>query len=112
MDSLNIRCDVRTIIGASLSEPHLVTTTAALSISHIVRRLHVITYSTRAHSMVVSFPDLQTSLDPSLPLRDRESDAACTCRDSSCGWYGLPGISIERSQASGSDKLTGGSKRM
>ena len=57
------------IIGASLSEPHLVSSTAALSIiylyiSHkIVRRPHVITYSTRAQSILVprskpSFPGL------------------------------------------------------
>ena len=31
-------------------------------------------------------------------------------RDSSRSWYGLPGRSVERSQASGSDKLAGGSK--
>ena len=64
------------IIGASLSEPHLVSSTATLSIylltylyiyiyiSHnIVRRPHVITYSTRAQSILIprskpSFPGL------------------------------------------------------
>ena len=35
---------------------------------YLVRPPHVITYSTRAHSMVVSFPDLQTSLVPNPTL--------------------------------------------
>ena len=32
--------------------------------------------------------------------------------DSSRGWYGLPGRSVQRSQASGSDKLAGSFKHM
>ena len=82
-------------------------------ISHnIVRRPHVITCSARAYSMWSRSQICKRLSFLGLHLRDRESDAACTCRDSSCGWYGLPGRSIERIQASSSDKLAGGSKHM
>ena len=94
------------VFGASLSEPHLVSSTAALSI-YIYHR----TSSTRDHLFstctvyAVLVPRTNLSF-PGLHLRDGGK------LYSSRGLYRLPGRSAERSQAIGSDKLAGGSKHM
>ena len=52
--------------------------------SHVVHTWSLIQH---VHIQLWSRSQLYKRLSfPGLHLRDRESDAACTCRDSSCGW--------------------------
>ena len=97
------------IIGASLSEPHLVTTAErCLFIAIYIYRTSSCDQLLNTYTVyAVLVPRTNLSF-PGLYLRDRDA----TSGDCSRVWYGLPGRSVERSQASGSDKLAGGSKHM
>ena len=92
------------IIGATLSEPHLVSSTAALSIYLFIYIPHR-TSSTRDHLFNMCTVYSRSQIKTFVPRPTLDGD-------SSRGWYGLPGTSAQRSQASGSDKLAGSSKHL
>ena len=98
------------LFGASLSEPHLVSSTAALSI-YLFIYIYPTSYIVHTWSLVQHMHSLCCSRSQNKSVVPRPT-LERWWGDSSRGLYGLPGRSAERSQASGSDKLAGGSKHM